>query len=354
MIDPHVHLRDWDQSKKETLLHGIGTAYRSGINGLFEMPNTSPVLTGRVVIERRIADAQKALEALSLSSEDLLYGLYVGLTQDKLQRAEVLGLYEEYFPTIIGFKLFAGHSTGNMGTTTEAAQRAIYRQLAETSYKGILAVHCEKETLMHPDLWDSSRPETHGEARPAVAELQSVKDQIAHAVETGFSGSLHICHVSHPDTVDLINEIRNTSLPFTITCGVTPHHALLNSEEVDHTGNLMKMNPPLRDKSAQERLYLQLLQGKIDWIESDHAPHTLQDKADGASGIPGFTGYVKLVPRLLSEKIDQELLKDLIGRRFLEVVGISVSDERFFSIPERFDPSIADDYPWDPFKYLLT
>ncbi len=354
MIDPHVHLRDWEQSNKETLLHGIGTAYRSGINGLFEMPNTSPVLTCRDAIVHRIADAGEALKKLSLGPGDILYGIYTGLTHDREQRTEALELYDEFFPTVIGFKLFAGHSTGNMGITEEDAQRAIYRQLADSGYEGILAVHCEKESLMHPELWDIDRPETHGDARPSVAELQSVKDQLTHAIETGFSGTLHICHVSHPDTVELIKEIKSGDLCFKITCGVTPHHALLNNDDVDHNGNLMKMNPPLRDRASQLKLYSQLIHGDIDWIESDHAPHTLEDKRAGASGIPGFTGYVRLVQKLLADKIDSELLKDLIGRRFLNVIGLSGVDNRFFCIPKELDPKKADDYPWDPFRYLLT
>ncbi len=342
MIDPHVHLRDWEQSDKETLRNGMETALRSGLTGLFEMPNTAPPLTSGETVLRRIADARKVLP------DNFIYGLYAGLTNDYAQRQAMLELYEQLFPTVIGFKLFAGHSTGNMGILDTEAQREIYRQLAGYGYRGILAVHCEKESELHPELWDPSHPESHSLARPAAAELASVKDQVSFAQDAGFSGILHVCHVSHPDTVEYIEEMREKGVTCTISCGITPHHALLNSEAADQRGNLLKMNPPLRDIAAQERIYEMLLSGRIDWIESDHAPHTLADKAAGASGIPGFSGYLHLVRRLISDGIDGDLLRSLTGERFLSLVKYPGDLAITHEVTDDQIAAAAAAYPWDP------
>ena len=314
MIDPHVHLRDWNQRDKETMAHGMRAASCIGIDALFEMPNTDPALTTRLLIEKRIVDAQKVIETME---ESITYGLYAGLTADSKQRSEVLQAYRDLFPKVIGYKLFAGHSTGHMGMTTYDQQLAVYRQFTDEGYRGILAVHCEKESLLHPELWDPANPISHSAARPVIAEVASVADQIRAASETGFLGILHICHVSSPETIRYIEQIRRTKrIPCIITCGVTPHHVLLSVEDVVDTGNLVKMNPPLRDQGSQRELYKMLLEGRIDWIESDHAPHTLKDKEAGASGIPGFGGYGRLVRSLIDDGISEDKLAQLTGERF--------------------------------------
>jgi dihydroorotase len=320
MIDPHVHLRDWNQRHKETIEHGFAAASRAGITGMFEMPNTDPALTDAQTIERRLSEAHEIQKRYPLIRH---YGLYAGLTADRQQIEQMVRVYGKHHPAVIGFKLFAGHSTGNMGVVGTDVQQQVYTALSELGYRGILAVHCEKESLMDPQAFDPGIPATHSIARPPEAETASVADQLDSALHAGFQGILHIAHVSCPETIEIIERFREEKEPsFTITTGVTPHHALLDGERGYLAGMFAKMNPPLRDRRRVDRLFTMLTEGRIDWIETDHAPHTAQEKAAGASGIPGFAGYGLLVLALMDAGVDSRLLVSLTGGRFVGLAGL--------------------------------
>jgi len=360
-VDPHVHLRDWAQVDKETLSHGFDVAWRTGVSAVFEMPNTVPTLTDRAAVLRRIADADRARES------GIFHGLYMGLTDDVGQVREAVDIHGELFPRVVGFKLYAGHSTGRMGVVSTTDQRAVWRTLADVGYRGVVAVHAEREELLCPALWDPTRPESHSETRPPVAEIASVQTQIDLAEAAGFRGTLHICHVSTPETATLLAGER-CGLPFAVTMGITPHHALLDLEYVAAawaTGTKptpeFSVNPPLRDRASRMALYDLLLSGHADWIESDHAPHTWADKLSGASGLPGLPAFRLLAERLIrrhNEGSSPSTIEpeSLLGGRVLDVFGIDPA-----LIPEnpnlmRSWRSIRDDlsseYPWDPYRFL--
>lgn len=213
MIDPHVHLRDWNQSGKETLRHGLAVAWRAGLDGVFEMPNTDPPLTTRESIMRRIADADAALASLRVP---LFHGLYAGLTASPAQIEEAVTAWRTLFPRVVGLKMFAGHSTGEMGIVERESQALVYQTLAKLGYTGVLAVHCEKQLLLRPADWDPGRPASHGRARPPAAEVASVNDQRELALEAGFAGTLHVCHISTPWSLDVLRArhgLRRTHPP---------------------------------------------------------------------------------------------------------------------------------------------
>ena len=201
MIDPHVHLRDWNQAAKETLRHGFSVAWRAGLDGLFEMPNTDPPLTTRETILRRIDDADAALRGLGVG---LFHGLYAGLTAVPRQIEEAVRAWRELFPRVVGLKMFAGNSTGNMGIRMREEQALVYRTLAALGFTGVLAVHCEKEELLRPGDGDSARPVSHARARPPAAEVASVDDQVQLAQKAAFRGTLAVCHISTPWALDVL------------------------------------------------------------------------------------------------------------------------------------------------------
>lgn len=345
MIDMHVHLRDWSQRDKETLAHGMGVALGCGVDELFDMPNTAPPLTGRVAILKRLEDASQCNVAVR-------YHLWAGVTSDYDQLMEVVKLHQELFPRVIGLKMFAGHSTGNMGLTEEEDQKHVYQALAQADYQGVLALHCEKESLLRPDLEKSDDFSSHSLARPVAAEVASVKDQIRFASEAGFKGHLHICHLSSIETLLLVEDARARGVR--ISCGLTPHHALLSTVDAQQRGLYAKMNPPLRSETERSALFAALLAGRIDWIETDHAPHTLADKEGGASGIPGFSGLLLLVKALVEAGASEKLLMRLLGQRVLEVFGL---EERTITIVPYDELSLrslaaAKEYPFDSFANL--
>ncbi|MFH1316266.1 MAG: dihydroorotase family protein [Candidatus Woesearchaeota archaeon] len=353
MIDPHAHLRDYNQGHKETLKHGLDTAFKAGFDGVFEMPNTDPAITSKDMIIDRINLADKAISELGIT---IFHGIYAGITIDYEQIKDVVNAYIDLFPRFIGLKMFAGHSVGNMGIVNEEEQKEVYRILTELDYRGVLAVHCEKESLMKSDLWKPENPFSHTLARPPNAEVESVRDQIRFAKEAGFKGTLHIVHVSVPEALELIKKQRienekpdnNSSVgKLKITCGATPHHLMLNDEMMKQDdGLLLKMNPPLRPKQMQKQLLKSLLNGEIDWIETDHAPHTLKEKNESyMSGIPGFPYYPHFIKKLKELGASQGLVDNLTHKNIIKTFNIKVENRK-----RAPDYKLEKEYEFDAFE----
>lgn len=297
MIDPHVHLRDWNQAEKETVAHGLSVAKECGFTHVFDMPNTNPPLTCRETIEKRFA--------LTEGIDGISYHVWAGLTPDPKQIAEMVEVYRELYPRVVGLKLFLGQSTGNMGICDYDTQLTVFQTLKSLDYRGVVAIHAEKESLLHPERYIPGRFETHSLARPVEAEVASVRDAISLVQKSGFEGTLHVAHVSTRGAIEEIVKARKT---MRITMGVTPHHALFTTQDaVDHS-RYLKMNPPLRDESDRKAVFESLLDGTATWIESDHAPHTQEQKENGASGIPGFKNMLLLIEALQEAGIAKERL----------------------------------------------
>ena len=348
-IDPHVHLRDGDfQSHKETLLHGFELAWRTGLSAVFEMPNTIPSLTSERAVVERIMAGDKALQELKIP---LFHGILAGITTDKKQIREVVNIWNRLFPKVSGLKMYAGHSIGNMGITEYEEQKQVYRTLAGHNYTGVLMVHCEKEELLRSELFDPENPETHLSARPPEAEIESVRDQIELAGKEGFKGTLHICHISVPESLDVLEEKRKT-VSFPITCGITPHHTLLSVENMKKPGGvLLKVNPPLRSESMQKQMFALLLDGRIDWIETDHAPHTIKEKmTDYVSGIPGLQFYSRFLEILYKNGLSHKTINNLTFRNIVKTFSIPAGT---FSENPGSQIVRSDEYGFDPFLSIL-
>lgn len=290
-IDPHVHFRDEEQSYKETIAHGLKTAKEQGVDIVFDMPNTF----------RPVIDEQRVKERLALvpKGEENRYYTYLGVTKDVLQLKKAVELTKTN-NKICGLKMFAGKSVGTLEILSEEDQKLVYSTLAQSGYTGVLAVHCEKESLMKGN-FDANEPFTHCIVRPENAEIESVRDQIKFATEANFLGTLHICHASCKETVELVSEAKKAG-KIKISCGVTPHHLLWNCEKMkEPLGLLYKMNPPLRPEYDVLGLREALKQGKIDFIETDHAPHTIGEKLHSGflSGYPSLYLYKNLVEDFL-------------------------------------------------------
>ncbi|WP_029410384.1 dihydroorotase family protein [Treponema pedis] len=346
MIDSHVHLRDGLLSQKETIEHGAGLAAAAGFTALFDMPNTDPPLVSEKRIMERFALAETSLKKIN---KDIFYGVYGGLTSDSKQIENSVLFYKTRFPAIVGFKMFAGHSTGKMGIVEKEEQRKVYSALSKLNYRGVLAVHCEKESLIKHSVFNIDKPITHSFARPPVSEAESVKEQIELVQSENFSGHLHICHVSTAAGIELVQTAKKNGM--NISCGATAHHALLNMESYSRLGILVKINPPLRGEEDRLAVFNALISGSIDWIESDHAPHTLEDKRNGASGVPGFAGSLLLVQKLREAGCTETRLAQLCGKTVNKIFGLNLP----FNVPSKEDivkalPSLRKAYPFDVFS----
>lgn len=342
MMDLHVHLRDWSQSGKETVEHGLRTAAMCGIKRVADMPNTSPALTDRSSVLDRLA-----LASPSVRKHRVAYSVYMGLTKDPSQIEEAVRTYNELYPLVLGLKLFAGQSTGNMGIIAEEDQRLVFQTLSRLEYSGVVLVHCEKESLMKKDLYQPGRFETHSLARPAECETESVSDIITFWKESGCRCGLHICHISTAGAIALVKEARAEGLD--ITCAATAHHALLNMNDAAVHERYLKMNPPLRSEEDRLAVYNGLINGDIDYVESDHAPHTIEDKEGGASGIPGFAGDLILLRKLKSDGVPHSRLEEIFDTAPARRFGLEKSEH---PLPDRLDWRIeraAREYPFNPF-----
>ncbi len=346
MIDPHVHLRDWNQKEKESVEHGLMVARKAGFQRLFDMPNTDPAITCRDMALERIALAQEVIKK-HFRRGGMAYSLYLGLTQDEEQIREVVSASQELFPLVCGLKLFAGQSTGNMGIVEMDRQERIFHYLAKYGYEGVVAVHCEKESLMKPGLFVKGEWETHSLARPAESEIESIRDILDAAEKASFKGNVHIAHISTAGGLALVKEAKEKGRR--VTCGVTPHHALLTVEDAKEHDRYLKMNPPLRTEADRKAVFEALLTGDADWAESDHAPHTLADKEKGASGIPGFSGMLLLLDRLRKAGADEEHLKDIFGRNALRTFGFDEEEITLPASPLSLKGKIDGEYPVRPF-----
>ncbi|MBW2981622.1 dihydroorotase [Candidatus Woesearchaeota archaeon] len=361
MIDPHVHLRDGQKQRhKETVKHGLYVAWKAGVDAVFEMPNTSPELVSRETIEDRIKLADHAIEELKREHPKfkIWHGLYAGVTPDPEQIKKIIEIYNDHRlkkQRVVGLKMFAGKSVGDLEIIEEEKQRLVYETLSELGYEGVLAVHCEKEAYMDSRLWNPENPFTHTIARPPKAEVESVMDQITYAENSGFKGTFHVCHVSVPETLETI-EIAREDVGFKITCGLTPHHAMLyNSLMMGENGLYLKMNPPLRPIEMQEKMLQALIDGRIDWIESDHAPHTLAEKLGKdldrngnptyASGIPGLPFIPRFINRLVKRGLSPSRIDDLTHNNIEKTFCIQIN--RSYKLGS---PRLAGEYEFDPFK----
>ncbi len=335
MTDPHVHFRDWSQSSKETILHGMETGAKAGFDVFFDMPNTNPPVTDMENAIQRIHLGEHAERELLEKGYKVHYHLYLGITPDPRQIEEIVRTHDELFPRVCALKMFASQSTGNMGIIGKDVQQGIYSKLAELGYRGVLAVHCEKEELF---VRTASR---HCDARPAESEEQSVRDQIDCAEKAGFKGTLHIAHISTEGALKAVCEARERGLK--VTCGATPHHILLNK---DKETEIVKMNPPLRDESDRLAIWNGLFDGSVNWIESDHAPHTLEDKQKGASGIPGFEGMLLTIKALREAGMEEKALHGLLCTNALEAFGITESSSDVPKVTRKMISEAHKAYPF--------
>lgn len=323
-VGVHEHCRGIDETDKEdklayksTVREVIKIANALGFRAICDMPNTIPPIISEEALLRRLGAARK----VKYEFKKLRYYVWIGLTADQKQIAKAVTLWNKYFQ-VVGFKMFAGKSTGNLAVITEAEQRIVYQTLAKLGYTGPIAVHCEEEKYIDEKLYDPKKPWTHTLARPEIAETSSISQQIKLAVETGFLGWLHICHISCHESVNIIDAARRKGAK--ISCGITPHALLYSVEQMEKFGRikslLLKCNPPIRAEANRLLLVKDLKQRKIDLIETDHAPHTIADKLNNnASGVMSIFLLPKLYMELKKWNFTDRQIKALLRNNALKI-----------------------------------
>lgn len=283
-VDMHVHFREPGDEHKETLATGTRSAAFGGVALAADMPNTDP--------ETTTVDAYEAKVARVEETAHVDVGLWAGVTAD--------GACFELGDRATGYKLYAGPTTGELLLEDPEAWDEAVQAVAGTDRP--MAVHAEHPKVLERAarrVEDPEDPRSHLQGRPGEAEAQVFERLAPLAERTG--ARLHGAHVSHPRSVDVLAEHG-------LTGEVTPHHVLLDEDDVIEQGAYAKVNPPIRSPSTRKALWSALAEGRLDAVASDHAPHTREEKDAGFEAAPsGLPGVETLYPMMLARAFEGEL-----------------------------------------------
>ncbi len=295
-VDLHVHLREPGGEKKETIASGTLAAAKGGFTTVAAMPNTRPVPDSKEQMEwlqKRIQETAsvRVLPYASITVRELGQEL---TDFEGLKEAGAFALTDD------------GVGVQSAGMMLEAMKRAAKLDMA-------IVAHCEDNTLINKgslhEGWKAAELGING--IPSVCESVHIARDILLAEEAGCH--YHVCHISTKESVRAVRDAKRYGIK--VTAEVTPHHLLLNEDDITGNDANYKMNPPLRSKADHEALIAGLLDGTIDFIATDHAPHTSEEKAEGIQLAPfGIVGLETAFPLLYTHLVKKDVmtLKQLV------------------------------------------
>ncbi len=306
--DVHVHLREPGFSYKETIKTGTLAGARAGYNVLCTMPNLDP--------PPDCADNLKAQTDI-ISRDAVIDVLPFGtITKGRRGVGELVD-FEELADGVIGF------SDDGCGVQTDALMEEAMKRCAALGK--IISAHCEVNDLLKGGyIHDGEYCKKHNhKGICSESEWAQIKRDCELAEKTGCR--YHVCHISTKESVEIIREAKSRGIP--VTCETGPHYLTLCDEDLQEDGRF-KMNPPLRSKEDMQALIEGVLDGTVDVIATDHAPHSAEEKAKGleksAMGIVGLeTAFSVLYTKLVKTGvITLEKLIDMMSVRPREIFGI--------------------------------
>jgi dihydroorotase len=276
VIDPQVHFREPGLEHKEDLFTASCACAKGGVTSFLEMPNTRPLTKVKSALADKL---QRASQKCVVN-----YGFFIGATPDNLP--DLI----EANPTC-GIKIFMGSMKGELLVDQEAFLDPIF-----ANGDRLIAVHAEDQARINQrrtEFAGISDPAIHSTIQDEQAALLATK--LALKLSKKYQRRLHILHLSTGIEAELLRQDK----PSWVTAEVTPQHLLLNISAYEKIGTLAQMNPPLRSPENNDILWQALLDGVIDFIATDHAPHTLEEKAqtypNSPSGMPGVETSLPLM-----------------------------------------------------------
>jgi dihydroorotase len=278
-IDPQVHFREPGKEYKEDLGTGSRAAAKGGITSFLEMPNTDPPTTTQAALNEKLARAaQKCV---------VNYGFFIGATPNNLEDINSAG-------PACGIKVFMGSSTGSLLVNRDEDLERIFANGTR-----LIAVHAEDEARIlerQAKLAGRTDVAVHSEIRDSECALLATEKALK--LSKKYRRRLHILHLSTKEEVELLRRDK----PAWVTAEVIPNHLLLNTGDYATQGTLVQMNPPIRSKDDNEALWRGLQDGILDFVATDHAPHTLEEKHQGYPKSPsGMPGVETSMPLMLTE-----------------------------------------------------
>ena len=275
VIDDQVHFREPGMTHKEDLESGSIACAAGGITTFLEMPNTIPNATTRELIEWKY---RRAAEVCRVN-----FGFYIGATESNIEELKAI-------KNVPGIKIFIGSSTGDLLVDS---QEALERIFAETTLP--ICAHCEDESTVRANraaLGENLTLEDHSRIRNVEAAAKAT----ARAIDLA-QRHKHRFHVLHVSTAAELPLIANAG-PY-VTAEVCPHHLFFSTEDYARLGSLIQMNPSVKSPEDCRQLWQALLDGRIQVIATDHAPHTLEEKQQpypkSPSGLPAVENSLALM-----------------------------------------------------------
>lgn len=287
LIDVHVHLRDPGQTYKEDFFTGTLAAVAGGFTTILDMPNNkTPVTTFEKLKEKQKIASQKIVCDI---------GFYFGSLGENLEE------FKKVQNDVFGLKIYLNQTTGNY-----IVDEKVFRKVCEVWPK-------KRPILLH-------------------AEADVIKQMIEIASQAG--QRIHICHVSSEKELKTI--IKAKRKDYKVTCGVTPHHLFLTAEDKKELGPYGMMKPSLKDKKDVDFIWKNL--EYIDVIESDHAPHTIEEKKSVKPpfGVPGLeTTLTLLLTAVSKKKLTMNRLIELCFKNPKRIFNIPTDKNTWIEIDEK-------------------
>ena len=308
LVDVHVHLREPGFSYKETIKSGTMAAARAGYTAVCPMPNINPVPDSveNIKIDTDIIERDAAIHVYPFAS----------ITKGRKGEGELVD-FESLKDIAIGF------SDDGTGIQTEEDMRKAMTECAKIGK--IISAHCEVNELLNGGyIHDGEYCKVHNHRGICSAsEYEQIERDCALAEETGCQ--YHVCHISTKESVDIIRKAKARGVK--VTCETGPHYLTMCDKDLQEDGRF-KMNPPLRSEEDKKALLEGLIDGTIDVIATDHAPHSAEEKSKGleksAMGVVGLeTAFAVLYSRLVLNNVIT--LEELVEK-------MSVKPREIFSI----------------------
>ncbi|NLU98454.1 dihydroorotase [Marinomonas sp. UCMA 3892] len=307
VIDSQVHFREPGLTHKETIEAGTRGAVLGGVTSVFEMPNTNPLTLNENDLNAKLAIAKQQAWCN--------FAFYMGGSGANAEKLDKL----EKLPGCSGVKVFMGSSFGDLLADDDDILRRI---VAHGTRR--MAVHAEDEARLkaRKSIVETSNKITdHPVWRDPESALMATKRIVKIASEA--NRRLHVLHVSTKEEMAFLAQHKHR-----VTVEVTPHHLTMSAPECyERLGSLAQMNPPVREQVHQDALWQAIQEGVVDVIGSDHAPHTLEEKAQPYPQSPsGMTGVQTLLPLMLDHvnagRLSLSRLVDLTSAGPARIFGI--------------------------------
>lgn len=267
VIDDQVHFREPGLTHKGDIASESRAAIAGGVTSFMEMPNTKPQTTTLEALEKKYE--------LGAEKSYANYSFYMGATNDNIQELKKVDPKE-----VCGVKVFMGSSTGNMLVDSRKTLQAIFAEIDM-----LIATHCEKEEIIRKNI--AHYKEIMGDNipvkyHPLIRSEEACYQSSAEAAELAdkYGTQLHILHLSTAKEISLFDKKPLTEKR--ITGEVCVHHLWFSDKDYDKYGTLIKWNPAVKTENDRDGLLQGLLQGKLDVIATDHAPHLWEEKQGDA------------------------------------------------------------------------